>query len=251
MTAAGGSGGGPARGAALEAQGLVKEFGAVRAVDDVSFRLRRGELLTVFGPNGAGKTTLLRLLAGALKPTAGTVLVAGRPLAPGDTEPRRSVGVLSHQTFLYGQLTAAENLRFYGRLFGLHDLDRRIPERLTRVGLLERARTRVRELSRGMQQRLALARALLHDPEIVLLDEPYAGLDPHAAAMLNGLLGALRDGERAIVLITHNLVQGLDLADRVAIQAHGRFVFFGSRREVERDEFGRFYSHAVEEASER
>lgn len=206
----------------LEARGLVREFGALRAVDGVSVSVAPGRILAVFGPNGAGKTTLIRMLGGGLRPTEGTVRIGGRELRAGDPGRHRRIGVLSHRTFLYSYLTAEENLRFYGTLFALRDLDRRIPERLDRVGLADRASTRVERLSRGMRQRLSLARTLLHDPEIVLLDEPYTGLDPHAASTLREILAALKDGRRTVVLVTHNLSQGLLLADRVAIMVRGR-----------------------------
>ncbi len=233
-------------GPVLEARGLVREFGPLRAVDGVSFSLSAGELLTVFGPNGAGKTTLLRLLSGGLRPTEGRVLLHGEPVDSSTEEWRRRIGVLSHQGFLYGHLTLVENLRFYGALFGLEDLDERIPRRLEEVGLAHRSASLVRTLSRGMRQRLALARTLLHDPEIVLLDEPYTGLDAHAAAVLRGVLASLKDGRRTIILVTHNLSQGLELADRVAIQVRGRFVFLEGRDEVEVDAFERFYRERVE-----
>lgn len=233
----------------LEARGLIRDFGAVRAVDGVSFRLLPGQLLVLFGPNGAGKTTLLRMLGGSLRPTAGSVRVGGRPFRGGDPESHRRIGVLSHRTFLYRHLTAAENLRFYGRLFDLPDLARRVPERLARVGLAERAGSRVHELSRGMRQRLALARTLLHDPEVVLLDEPYTGLDPHAASLLREVLTSLRDGRRAVVLVTHNLGQGLELADRVAIQVRGRLALERTRDDVDADTFEHCYHQTVEAAS--
>ena len=207
----------------LEAVDLVRSFGGLRAVDGVSFQLQPGELLTVFGPNGAGKTTLLRMLAGVMRPNSGHVRVAGAPADVASRDWRHRVGIVSHQSLLYGQLTTEENLRFYGRLFGLTDLKTRIPERLASMGLSDRARTPVRELSRGLKQRVALARALLHDPEVVLLDEPYTGLDPHASAVLREQLALLKDGRRTVVLVTHNLKQGLELSDRVAIQVQGRF----------------------------
>jgi heme exporter protein A len=156
--------------------------------------------------------------------------------------------MLSHRGFLYARLTAEENLRFYGRLFGLDDLDRRIPERLERVGLADRAAFDVRQLSHGMRQRLALARALLHDPDVVLLDEPYTGLDPRAASVLRGVLEELRDGRRTVVMVTHNLKEGLELATRVAIQVSGAFAWEGSGSEVPRGDFERHY-HAVVEGA--
>ena len=232
---------------ALEARGLVREFAGFPAVDGIDFQLGVGRLLTVVGPNGAGKTTLLRILAGGLRPTKGHVLLDGKAVDVGDREWRRRIGVVSHQGFLYGQLTAAENLEFYGRLFGLSDLAERVPERLAAVGLEDRSRSVVRTLSRGMRQRLALARALLHDPEVVLLDEPYTGLDAHAAAVLNGVLASLKDGCRTVVLVTHNLGQGLELADRVAIQVGGRFRWIDDRDRVDGATFEAFYRNVVEE----
>lgn len=233
----------------LEAEGLSREFGPIRAVDGVSFTLGAGQLMTVFGPNGAGKTTLLGILAGALKPSAGEVTLRGVKLAAGDPEWHRRIGVLSHQSFLYGHLSLEENLRFFGKLFGLRDLKERIPQRLEQVGLAKRATSPARTLSRGMRQRLALARTLLHDPDFVLLDEPYTGLDAHAAAVLRQVLASLKDGHRTIILVTHNISQGLELADRVAIQVRGRFVFLGDRDDVDSASFERAYREKVEEVS--
>jgi heme exporter protein A len=157
------------------------------------------------------------------------------------------VGILSHRGYLYARLTAEENLRFYGRLFGLDDLGRRIPERLERVGLSERASSQVRQLSHGMRQRLALARSLLHDPDVILLDEPYTGLDPSAAAVLRDVLGELRDGSRTVVMVTHNLREGLGLATRVAIQVAGRLAWEDSATAVDPDGFEHHYHAVVED----
>ena len=175
----------------LEADGLRREYGPVIAVDGIDLSLAEGEFLTIFGPNGAGKSSLLGMLAGAMRPTAGIVRVRGQELAFSDTGWRHRIGMLSHRGFLYGRLTAEENLRFYGKLFGLVDLEERIPARLDQVGLGARARFQARQLSHGMRQRLSLARALLHDPDVVLLDEPYTGLDPSAAGVLRGVLEEL------------------------------------------------------------
>lgn len=238
-----------ADGAALEARELVRDFGPVRAVDRVSLAVTPGRILTLLGPNGAGKTTLLRMLGGGLRPTSGEVRMAGAPVRAGDPERHRRIGVLSHRTFLYTHLTAEENLRFYGRLFDLRDLDRRIPERLSAVGLETRARDRVESLSRGMRQRLSLARTLLHDPEIVLLDEPYTGLDPHAAETLRRVLESLRDGRRTVVLVTHNLRQGVELADRVGVMVRGRLAFLEERSELDPQSFEHVYHRVVGSAS--
>ena len=231
--------------AALEARGVEKWYGGQAAVRGIDFRMAAGEFLTVFGPNGAGKTTLLRLLAGSLRQTRGEVRIGGTPLDHDEEDWRGRIGVLSHQTFLYGQLTAAENLRLYGRLFGVDGLAERVEAGLRRVGLWERRDDRVKQFSRGMQQRVALARTLLHEPEIVLLDEPYTGLDPHAAAMLRGVLEQLRDGRRTVLLVTHNLSQGLELADRVVVQVEGRWVSDEPRAAIDPAVFEHVYTARV------
>ena len=233
----------------LEANGLVREYGPVVAVKGVDLSLREGEFLTIFGPNGAGKSSLLGLLGGAMRPTRGEVRIRGQSLGDSDPGWRHRVGMLSHHGFLYARLTAEENLRFYGRLFGLRDLDDRIPERLERVGLANRAKFQARQLSHGMRQRLSLARALLHDPDVVLLDEPYTGLDPSAASVLRGVLAELRDGRRTVVMVTHNLKEGLELATRIAIQASGRFVWTDEAAGVAREDFERHYHQVVEATS--
>jgi len=218
----------------------------VRSSQKIALSLGEGEFLVLFGPNGAGKSSLLGMLAGALRPTSGTVSIRGVPLDFSEVEWRGRIGLLSHRGFLYAHLTAEENLRFYGSLFGLTDLDERIPERLARVGLSDRARFEVRQLSHGMRQRLSLARALLHDPDVVLLDEPYTGLDPSAAAVLRDVLRGLRDGRRTVVMVTHNLTEGLQLATRVAIQVAGRMAWEGPISAVELDGFETFYHQVVE-----
>ncbi|GMV04808.1 MAG: hypothetical protein AMXMBFR53_10880 [Gemmatimonadota bacterium] len=230
----------------LSARGLTREYGVVVAVDGIDLELAAGDFLTIFGPNGAGKTSLLSLLGGRLRPSGGEVWVGGECLDFRETSWRSRIGVLSHQSFLYAHLTVAENLRFFGKLFGLRDLDERVPARLEQVGLADRADFLARQLSHGMRQRAALARALLHDPDLVLLDEPYTGLDPYAAAVLRGVLSSLKDGERTVVMVTHNLTQGLELANRVAIQVRGRFAWEGTRDEIDPDAFEHFYHRVVE-----
>jgi heme exporter protein A len=229
----------------LEALGLVRSYGPIRAVDEISFTLGEGELLTLFGPNGAGKTTLLGMLGGALRPDAGEIRLRGELRDPGEIAWRREIGVLSHRTFLYGPLSARENLDFYGRLYGLVGLRERVDERLEEVGLTPHRDRRVRDYSRGMRQRLALARTLLHDPSLILLDEPFTGLDVHASALLREVLERLKDGRRTVVLVTHSLTEGLALADRVAIQVQGRIMFLGSRAEVPAGEEEAFYRDVV------
>lgn len=231
----------------LEARGLIRTFGPIRAVDGVSFALEEGQLLTVLGPNGAGKSTLLGLLGGSLRPQAGEIRFRGELRDPGATEWRREIGVLSHRTWLYGALSARENLTFFGRIYGLSDFAERIETRLAEVGLVAAADRWVREYSRGMRQRLALARTLLHDPALVFLDEPFTGLDIHASALLRDVLARLKDGRRTVILVTHNLSEGLALSDRVAIQNEGRFVFLGDPSEIPAGDEERFYRAAVEQ----
>ena len=213
----------------LDVAGLAKRFGHVRALRGVAFTLGAGESLAVFGPNGAGKTTLLRVLAGLLRPDAGTVRIGGALLARGEASHRSRVGLISHHSLLYDGLTAAENLAFYARLYGLAEPHAAAARALEGVGLAARAGDRAGTFSRGMVQRLAIARALLHDPDVMLLDEPFSGLDQRAAAALRALLGRLRAERRTMVLVTHNLDEGLELATHVAIQVAGRFASLAPR----------------------
>ena len=230
----------------LEAKGLVREYGSVVAVTGVDLSLRQGDFLTIFGPNGAGKSSLLGMLGGGLRPTHGSVSICGEPVDFSEVDWRYRVGVLSHKGFLYEQLTAKENLQFYGQLFGLAELDARIARGLDQVGLTDRAGSRVGELSHGMRHRLSLARTLLHDPDVVLLDEPFTGLDPSATAVLRDVLQQLKDGSRTVVMVTHNLSEGLELATHITIQVSGRLAWQGVAAEVDRVGFGRFYHDVVE-----
>lgn len=235
----------------LEASGLVKKFGSLAALRGIDLRLSPGDSLAVFGPNGAGKTTLSKLLTTSLKPTSGTIRIAGRDPRRYERETKRILGVISHQTFLYDDLTAAENLRFFAALYGVADPRARSDELLASVRLTERSDDPVRTFSRGMQQRLALARCLIHDPQVVFLDEPFTGLDPHAAALLRATLETLRHEGRTIFLVTHNLAEGLELCERWMILARGRIVAEGASRDVERLEFERSYFEKVGAAGSR
>ncbi|HYR07600.1 MAG TPA: heme ABC exporter ATP-binding protein CcmA [Longimicrobium sp.] len=235
----------PADAPAIEARGVERWYGPLPAVRGIDLVLDRGEFLTIFGPNGAGKSTLLRMLCGAVRPTRGTIRITGEDIRGEEEGWRRKIGLLSHQTFLYPGLSAAENLDFYARLYELPDRKARVAEALRDVGLLDRAGDRARTFSRGMQQRLALARTLLHDPEVVFLDEPYTGLDPHASAMLRSVLDRLKDGRRTVVLVTHNLSQGLEQADRVAVQVGGRWVSDERRGQIDAARWEQVYTERV------
>jgi heme exporter protein A len=206
----------------LQARGLVRRFGMRRAVDNVSVTLAAGDCLALFGPNGAGKTTLLRMLGGLLKPTAGDVNVA--TVAATDSSRRRLVGLLSHHTLLYAALTARENVRFAAECHGISDADGAARRALARLRVDDRADTPVRLLSRGLQQRVSIARALVHDPRIVLLDEPYTGLDDIGARALTTALLELRAQGAAMVLVTHHLGEGLSMATNAMVMVSGRVV---------------------------
>jgi heme exporter protein A len=213
----------PADAPLLQGRGLTRAFGALQALRGVDLDARAGELLAIAGPNGAGKTTLLRILAGLMRPTSGEVLVRGSRLTRSEPGPRRAIGLLSHQTFLYDDLTPAENLHFAARLYGLEDPASAVRTALDEVGLSARAATPVRHLSRGLLQRAAIARALLHRPDVLLLDEPFTGLDAPAADRFRTLLRAQLAEGRALVLVSHHLAEVWELATRVAVLADGRW----------------------------
>ncbi|MDI6871154.1 MAG: heme ABC exporter ATP-binding protein CcmA [Bacillota bacterium] len=222
----------------IRAEGLGKRIGDRQILSGISLDLPTGEFLTIFGPNGAGKTTLLRILCLLTKASEGRLWIDGVTVDDDSAQAlRRSIGVLSHHTYLYDDLTAAENLRFYGRMYGVADVDRRIPEALEEVGLALYFHDPVRHFSRGMQQRLAIARAILHQPSLLFLDEPYTGLDPQGSAVLSRILARLKTDRRTVVMITHNFEEGLSLADQVMILSRGKVVYQAPRGEVDRAAF--------------
>ncbi len=224
----------------LWAEGLRHAFneGRVVALDDVSFTLTAGQTLAIFGPNGAGKTTLLKVLAGLIRPQGGSARVAGG---------RRTIGWIGHQSHLYGHLTVRENLLFWAALYGVPPAERgrRAEEVLARLGTSDHAEQQVWSLSRGLVQRAAIAKALIHDPQVLLLDEPFTGLDLNAAAELRVLLGALRGAGRALVLTTHNVDEGVELATDIAFQLRGRFVQLAPRSGRGSTEIAEAYRRAV------
>ncbi len=214
----------PAEGALLEARGLERSFGPLRALAGVDLTVAGGEVLAVLGPNGAGKTTLLRVLAGLTRPSAGQVRVSGRALYSGDSEARRPIGFLTHQSLLYEDLTLLENLTFTARLYGLPDPSTQAALALEQMDLLGRAGDRLRYLSRGLQQRAAIARAVMHRPSVLLLDEPFTGLDAPAAERFRSLLRGHRDQGGAVVLVTHQVAEAWDLVTAVGVLAGGRWL---------------------------
>ena len=224
----------------VEAAALARAFAGRRAVDDVSFTLGAGECLALFGPNGAGKTTLLRLLAGLLAPSSGSCRVNGVALRDGGVA-RAQVGLISHASMLYGALTARENLEFTARLHGLSDPAGAARDALAAMKVLDRAESPVRALSRGLLQRVSIARAIVHAPSVVLCDEPYTGLDESGAAALTSALAERREAGAALVLVTHNLGEGLALATHAAIMRRGRFARFEARSGVDAESYASEY----------
>lgn len=211
----------------------------------VDLKLARGESVTLFGPNGAGKTTLLRIVATLSQPDNGHIRVGGLSLATHAQAVRGMLGVVSHNPLLYGELTADENLRFYARLYGINDADACVGDALSQVGLEERRRDLVRTFSRGMKQRLAIGRAILHQPRVMLFDEPHTGLDQDAAAMFDEVLHSVACGDRTVLLVTHDLNRGLALADRVAILSRGRIAHEGCSGDIPPAEFAVLYNRVI------
>ena len=207
----------------VQAEGLVRSFGGRRAVDGVSFTLHAGDCLALFGPNGAGKTTLLRLVAGLLAPGQGEVHVGGVSLKEGPAA-RARVGLVSHASMLYGALTVRENVELAARLHGLPDPAAAAHAALATMRVDERGDQPARTLSRGLQQRVSIARAMVHAPRLLLCDEPYTGLDDAGSAALTEVLTERREAGAALLLVTHNLTEGLALATQAAIMRRGRFV---------------------------
>jgi len=208
----------------IEVRELTKSFGNHRALRGINLQVAGGEFLTVFGPNGAGKTTLLKILSTIMKPSSGEVRIGGFDLKNDAEEIRHQVGVVTHQTFLYNNLTARENLEFYSRMYDVGEAQQRIHEVVNTVGMATRLHDRVSTLSRGMQQRLSIARALLHKPDIMLLDEPETGLDQEALPLLWQALQNEGQGKRTVIMATHNLERGLELSNRLVILARGKIV---------------------------
>jgi len=205
----------------IEVRKLVKRFGAKPVLRGLDFTVDEGEFVALVGPNGAGKTTFLRVLACLARPSLGSLSIAGFQLPAQAGEVRRRLGVVSHQPLLYGDLTAEENLRFYGKMYSVPGLRQRIEQVLDLVGLSARRNDLVRTFSRGMQQRLAIGRAILHDPAVLLFDEPYTGLDQQACDMLDQILRDVAVRGRTVVMTSHDLGRVQDLASRFDVLAGG------------------------------
>lgn len=230
----------------IEIAGLEKSFGRRKVLDNIDLIVPTGQFLAIFGPNGAGKTTLVRVMSTLLAPTKGSVVVADMNVGDDPAQIRKRIGLISHSPLLYPDLTAYENLQFYGNLYGVPDLAARIDELLADVELDHRRYDIVRTFSKGMHQRLAIARALLHKPDILFLDEPYSGLDPHAVDILDGLLGAIRENH-TFVMITHSLEKGLQMCDAALILSGGTIVHHTEDVSASAGEFRDVYRRTVTE----
>jgi heme exporter protein A len=223
----------------IEAEHVQKTFAWVPVLHDVSCQIRPGEIVSIFGPNGAGKTTFLRILATLLQPSAGSVRLFGQ--SPSDAGIRRRLGFLGHDSFLYPDLTPLENLTFYGRAYKLQDIPTRIASVLEHVGLYQWRNSPVRIFSRGMEQRLSLARTILHDPDLFLLDEPYTGLDARGVATLQTVLATAKDRGKTVVLTTHDFALGLAIASKAVILHHGRIGWESEGSLPQAQEFAEIY----------
>jgi heme exporter protein A len=232
----------------IEVRKLVKRFGLKTVLRGLDFQVQEGEFVALLGPNGAGKTTFLRIMASLSRPSLGEIRIAGYALPAQAAAVRRQLGVVSHMPLLYGDLTTEENLRFFGRMYDVEHLDQRISEVLELVGLAACRRDLVRTFSRGMQQRLAIGRAVLHDPEVMLFDEPHTGLDQDACDMLDKVLRDVAARGRTVVMTSHDLARVEDLASRFDVLSRGVIAASASRQSLGKNNVLTFYRQALLEA---
>jgi heme exporter protein A len=232
----------------IEVTHLIKRFGPKTVLRNLDFQAEQGEFVALLGPNGAGKTTFLRILSSLSRQTFGEVKIAGFSLPHQAAAVRHKLGVVSHLPLLYGDLSAEENLVFYGRMYGVERLDARVSEVLDLVGLASRRRDLVRTFSRGMQQRLAIGRAVLHDPEVLLLDEPHTGLDQDACEMLDTVLRQVAARQRTLVMTSHDLSRVADLASRFDVLTRGKIQASIQRADLPVDGLLTFYRQSLANA---
>ncbi|AAM32094.1 ABC transporter ATP-binding protein [Methanosarcina mazei] len=212
---------------------LSKVFGKNPVLKSLDLDLEKGEFAVIFGPNGAGKTTLLKLISTLTTPTEGSVFVSGFNVVEEPEKARREIGLLSHESYLYGELSAKENLRFFGQMYGIkgQKLEERISSILEDTGLVAKTDERVSTFSRGMKQRLSIARTLLHRPSILLLDEPYTGLDPGASLVFENLIKSPEFQKSTKLMVSHDLERGFKLSSRLLILNKGKFVYDGIKKD--------------------
>ncbi len=230
----------------IQVNKLIKRFGLKTILRGLNFNVQPGEFVALLGPNGSGKTTFLRILASLSRPSLGEVKVAGYKLPNESAQVRARLGVVSHLPLLYPDLTAEENLQFYARMYGITNYESRITQVLQMVGLEHRRKDIVSAFSRGMQQRLAIARAVLHNPEVMLFDEPYTGLDQDASEMLDGVLKSVAAEGRTVVMTSHDLVRAENLATRFDVLSRGVIVASAASKDLRKTNLLSFYKKALQ-----
>lgn len=235
----------------IEARGLYKKFGYKTALRNVDIVLQEGDSLVLFGPNGAGKSTLIQVLCSLLQPTAGSVRIAGYDAHRDREALHQIIGLIGHQTFLYPHLTAYENLKFYGAMYGVARPGERIAEVLDLVGLSASTHDVVQGFSRGMQQRLSIGRAIIHDPMILFLDEPFTGLDQQGSEDFIKLILQFRDRGKTVIMASHHIHLGTELCDRAAILKSGKIVCLEDIAGISKNDFQRIYSQHIGETTPR
>lgn len=227
----------------LVADKIVKKIGTKTILNEVSLKVDKGDFVCVLGANGAGKSTLLKILSLLMKPTSGKVFFHGVDVSKDGGKISKLLGVISHHTFLYEQLTAYENLQFYGRMYGVSNLEERIYSVIKEVGLEFALHERVQSYSRGMQQRLAIARSIINSPEILFLDEPHTGLDQQAIEMFNSILTKFNSAGGTTIMITHNIEEGLLLCNKAIVVSRGQIVYQGLTQGIDKEEVHKLWSN--------
>lgn len=208
----------------IEIKGLIKTIGDKMILRGINLSIEKGESIAILGPNGAGKSTVLKIIAGLIKPTDGEVKINGMDFKRDSYEVKRKIGFLSHNSFLYDHFTPLENLKFFGELYGVEDVDKKAKQLVDEVGLSFFMHDPVRSFSRGMLQRIAIARAIIHDPEILLFDEPHTGLDQEAIKILNEVIIKMKNNGSTVIMVTHDFHQAVKTCDRVMIFRKGKLV---------------------------
>ena len=236
-------------GGGIRMEGVTKSYGPMQALKGIDLELAKGEFLAVFGPNGSGKTTLIRILATLTRPTSGRVIIGGYDLRDKAGQARSILGVVTHQPLLYEDLTAYENLAFYGRMYGVPNVKERIHAVVEQVGMTHRLHDKIRTLSHGMQKRFAIARAILHDPSVLLMDEPESGLDQDAILRLQEIIEGLSRQGRTVVMVTHNLGWGARLGSQVLILKEGKVAFRARCADLDAEFFTATYARLTEAKS--
>ncbi len=227
----------------IKVRNLIKAFGSRAVLRGINFDIEPGDFVTLLGVNGAGKTTLMSIVATLTKPTAGSITIGNMDTGDHAAFIRRYIGLVSHKTLLYDDLSGEQNLKFYARMYDVQYPKKRIETVLQQVGLWGRQKDPVRTYSRGMQQRLAIARAILHNPPILLLDEPDTGLDQGATSMLGDLLAAVGTAQRTVLMTTHNVERGLSLGQRVLMLANGKIAVDAPREAVSLESLSQYYAN--------